>query len=102
MKLLSILSASLFAGLCVATPLATPHRVHEKRSPNANWAKKDAVDRRVALPMRIALKQSNIENGHEWLHELSHPASDKYGQHWSAEQVAKAFAPRYVWSLLAT
>lgn len=32
----------------------------------------------------------------EWLSEVSHPQSKKYGQHWSAKEVAEAFAPRYV------
>jgi len=45
--------------------------------------------------MRIALTQRNLDKGHQWLMDVSHPNSEKYGQHWSADDVAQAFAPRY-------
>lgn len=48
------------------------------------------------LPMRIALTQSNLDKGEEWLMDVSHPTSEKYGKHWTAEDIANAFAPRYV------
>lgn len=44
--------------------------------------------------MRIGLKQRNLDMVSEWLSEVSHPQSNKYGQHWSAKEVAEAFAPR--------
>ena len=43
--------------------------------------------------MRIALKQSNLDKAEEYLMEVSHPKSPKYGQHWSAKKVAETFAP---------
>ena len=43
--------------------------------------------------MRIALKQSNLDKAEKYLMEVSHPQSAKYGQHWSAKEVAETFAP---------
>lgn len=45
--------------------------------------------------MRIALAQRNLDKAYDYLHEVSHPVSGKFGQHWSAKQVAETFAPRY-------
>jgi len=43
--------------------------------------------------MRIALTQSNLDRAADWINEVSHPESERYGQHWTASQVAQAFAP---------
>ena len=43
--------------------------------------------------MRIGLTQSNLDRAWDWLSEVSSPDSAKYGQHWTAKQVAEAFAP---------
>lgn len=92
--------ASIITNLLVygslASPLTQHHAVHERRSTHpAGWTRRSAIDNRAILPMRIALAQSNLERGHEWLMQVSHPGSEKYGQHWSAKEVAEAFAPRY-------
>ncbi|KAL1615957.1 hypothetical protein SLS56_011628 [Neofusicoccum ribis] len=57
------------------------------------WAKGSKLSPRTVLPMRIALSQRNLDKAYEYLHEVSNPASEKYGQHWSAKQVAETFAP---------
>ena len=44
--------------------------------------------------MRVALTQSNLHKAEEYLMEVSHPDSPKFGQHWTAKQVAEAFAPK--------
>jgi tripeptidyl-peptidase-1 len=43
--------------------------------------------------MRIALTQSNLDKAHEYLMDVSHPGSPNYGKHWTAQEVADAFAP---------
>jgi len=50
--------------------------------------------------MRIGLTQSNMDKAWDWLMEVSSPASEKYGEHWAAKDVAEAFAPRYAISEL--
>lgn len=66
------------------------HVVHEKRDHlPAKWA---SMDSRAVLPVRVGLKQRNLERAHEYLDEVSNPAS-KYGKHWSVEEITKTFAP---------
>lgn len=85
-------ASTLFAH-CFASPVVAPHLIHEKRdSLPHGWVKRYAVDGNAELPMRIALTQNNLHNAHDWLMDVSHPESDKYGRHWSAEDVANAFA----------
>ncbi|CAN8104643.1 unnamed protein product [Discula destructiva] len=43
--------------------------------------------------MRIGLKQRNLHKTWAWLSAVAHPASEKYGQHWTAEEVADASTP---------
>ena len=83
---------ALVAGV-VATPY-TPHVRHEKRGALPfGWERHDRLPSHDVLPMRIALKQSNMDKAEDFLMEVSHPRSPKYGQHWSAKQVAETFAP---------
>lgn len=91
----TLFSAAAFAAAAIASPLGHIHTIHEKRNELPHgWTKRSELDRRAVLPMKIALSQSNLDRGWEWLREVSHPESEKYGEHWSAEDVAEAFAPR--------
>jgi len=91
----SLVVASALVAAAAASPIdSSPHTVHEKRDViPAGWEKRDALDRRAILPMRIGLAQSNMDKGHLWLEEVSSPDSKKYGKHWTAKEVAEAFAP---------
>lgn len=100
-RCVNMLLSNLLVTLALATftatsPLDVPHSVHEKRAgPPRGWKKHALLDRRAVLPMRIGLRQSNLEKTWGWLSEVSHPESEKYGQHWSAKEIADTFAPRY-------
>lgn len=95
MKFSSILSAASFAVAAIASPVPETYVVHEKRaSAPTGWQKRDVLDRNSVLPMRFALKQRNLDNAWSYLEEVSHPASEKFGQHWSAAKVAETFSPR--------
>jgi tripeptidyl-peptidase-1 len=88
----SLAFSCALATLAVASPV--PHVVHETRTTvPAGWEKRDVLDRRAILPMKIALAQGNLDKGWDWLKDVSHPESANYGQHWSAKDVAEAFAP---------
>lgn len=77
----------------IAAP-STTHILHEKRDALPfGWKRYDKLPRHDVLPMRVALKQSNLDKAEEYLMEVSHPNSPKYGQHWSAKKVAETFAP---------
>ncbi|KAK0256450.1 hypothetical protein B0A54_04706 [Friedmanniomyces endolithicus] len=94
MHLFRSVAVSALVAVAVASPLGVPHSVHEKRSEAATgWARRDVLDRRAILPMKIGLAQSNVDQGWNWLKEVSVPTSSKYGQHWSAKDIAEAFAP---------
>ena len=95
-----LLSVSL---LCVfaATGLASPapryvrHVEHEKRSQLPHgWQRGGQLQRNFKLPMRIALTQSNLDKGYDHLMSVSHPDSENYGKHWTANEVADTFAPK--------
>ncbi|KAF7935516.1 hypothetical protein BELL_1052g00020 [Botrytis elliptica] len=67
---------------------------HEKRNiPHTQWMKRDRIASTTLLPVRIGLSQSNLEKGHDFLMDVSHPKSSNYGKHWTAEQVHEMFAP---------
>lgn len=84
-------------GALVASVIAAPsstHVQHEKRDALPfGWERHDKLPSHDVLPMRIGLKQSNLDRAEEFLMEVSHPKSPKYGQHWSAKEVAETFAP---------
>lgn len=86
--------ASLTVASLIASALAIPagHVLHEKRTVN-NHLERRRVDGDAIIPVRIALKQSNLETGYDRLMEVSHPNSARYGKHFSAEEVAEMFAP---------
>ena len=80
-------------GSAVASPTST-HVIHEKRSfMPFGWWRHHKLQGHERIPVRIGLTQSNLDKGDGFLMELSHPESEKYGQHWSAKQVAETFAP---------
>lgn len=87
---LSILAAGLsLVATISAAPAATPYVVHEKRSIGlSQWTRSDAkLSRAATVPVSIGLMQRNLENGHDFLMDVSHPESPNYGKHWSAEKV---------------
>ncbi|KAL8637835.1 MAG: hypothetical protein Q9228_004943 [Teloschistes exilis] len=94
MHLLRYLVPSAIAYLATAAPAPVNHVLHEKResAPRA-WAKRDRVNPTIVLPVRIGLTQNNLENGPSLLDEVSNPASSKYGQHYTAEEIHDLFAP---------
>ena len=82
-SLLSLLPAAV--GLVSARALPESHVVHERRDDRSSeWVKRDRVAPHLKVPVRIGLKQSKdaLEMAHEWLMDVSHPASGRYGQHW--------------------
>lgn len=90
-------TALLLVGTLLAQAFAAPssrHVLHEKRDilPHA-WARTAKLDSRSTIPMSIALSQSNLEKLDEYLNEVSHPKSPKFGQHWDAKKIAETFAP---------
>jgi tripeptidyl-peptidase I len=91
MRLLLLVALSGLAATISAAPASTPYTVHEKRdisSSSSQWQRRNVhLDRRTTIPMSIALTQRNLENGLDFLMDVSNPSSSKYGKYWSPEQV---------------
>lgn len=91
------LQLATFLGLFAIHSLASSHVVHEKRdSRNLEWSALSRLDPDAILPLRIGLKQRNLDQGPLWLHQISHPASPDYGRHWNVTQVREMFKPAFV------
>lgn len=69
MKVNSIVLGCLSVGaLAVPTARNSNHVVHEKRVAFGNtWSKGEVIGDNVLVPVRIALKQTNLENGMDYL-----------------------------------
>ncbi|KAL9064346.1 MAG: hypothetical protein Q9157_007866 [Trypethelium eluteriae] len=73
------------------TPWEVPHE--QRHASNLDWNRRARVDGDTVLPMKIALAQTNLEKGHDYLMQISDPQSPKYGKYWTAKEVHEAFAP---------
>lgn len=95
--LLELKSISLLLALVAsvsARPAPSSHVLHEKRQMlHSRWEKRDRVNSLARLPMRIGLTQSNLDDAHQHLMDVSDPASPNYGKHWAPEEVIEAFKP---------
>lgn len=84
-------------GSAIATKRDIPptHILHERglSQNTATWEKRGRVPPNAVLPMRIGLKQSNLEVGHDMLMDRSSPGSPNFGNHLSVQQVIDLFAP---------
>jgi tripeptidyl-peptidase I len=83
-----LLSASLQTSFSTFTSI-----VHEKRHEFSGLERGARVDATSITKFRIALKQSNLDNGYDYLLNISHPSSPHYGKLWTPEEVRKTFAP---------
>lgn len=90
MKFSAITILGGLAAFASASPLKS-HVVHEKREvQTSKWTKRDVkLNRDALIPMSIGLTQRNLENGYEFLMDVSHPESENYGKHWSMEKVSR-------------
>ncbi|KAG6239764.1 hypothetical protein E4U25_000321 [Claviceps purpurea] len=82
-----------------ATGLASPsdyHVLHEKRDANkpTRFIKREAANGDQNIPVRIALKQENIDQGMDLIMKVSDPDSPDYGKHYTTDQIINLFAPK--------
>ncbi|OTA99876.1 hypothetical protein M426DRAFT_247598 [Hypoxylon sp. CI-4A] len=71
------------------------HVRHEKRTAiqTRSWNNVQRALPDALLPMRIGLKQQNLQSGHDLLMDISNPKSKNYGKHLSAEETVEFFQP---------
>lgn len=85
----------LFASLALAAP-GSYSVLHEKRElsgPAHHLTRGERIARDAVLPVKIALRQSNLDDGYDYLMGVSDPHSPDYGKHWTAEEIHDKFAP---------
>jgi len=96
MRIIHAIPAALsLASAALASPLFT-HVLHEKRhrANDLEWTKVTRLTPELRIPVGIALTQTNLDKGHDWLMEVSDPRSVNYGKHWTPEELIDAFKPR--------
>ncbi|GAM86246.1 hypothetical protein ANO11243_042580 [Dothideomycetidae sp. 11243] len=79
-----------------AVSLPSSHTLHEKRdAPLKQWVKLSTVKREAVLPIRIGLKQNNLDNGvgEKLLLEVSSHDSPRYGKWYTPEEIVDIFSP---------
>ncbi|KAG0651511.1 Sedolisin-A [Hyphodiscus hymeniophilus] len=96
MKLSILAIVGGFAACAAAAPAPTAHVVHEKReTASERWSRRSDIklNRDALIPMSFGLTQRNLDNGFEFLMDVSHPESKNFGKHWSMDKIADTFAP---------
>ncbi|OAA55092.1 Peptidase S8/S53, subtilisin/kexin/sedolisin [Cordyceps fumosorosea ARSEF 2679] len=87
------LSVIALATAALAAP-ASKMVVHESRdATHVGYTKGAAADSNTRVPVRIALKQRNLDNAMDLLLKVSDPNSADYGKHYTEDQVVSTFAP---------
>ena len=94
------LSLAIVIGLVASVTAAptTSYEVHEKREfTNPVWVPRDIeLNKRAIIPVSIGLTQQNLENGHEYLMDVSDPISPSYSSHWTPERVGCSIQPQEI------
>ncbi|KAJ3498817.1 hypothetical protein NLG97_g838 [Lecanicillium saksenae] len=88
---MKVVAVFLSAFVAASLGMPTEHVLHEKRA--ATYTKRASLASNEMVPVRIALKQSNINKGMDLLMDVSDPSSSNYGNHYTPEQVKDLFAP---------
>ena len=73
--------ATLFSAAAVAAPSQVKHVLHEKRDGHPhNWGKRSRASSDDILPIRIGLRQRNLENAEEYIKDVADPKSPNFGR----------------------
>ncbi|OAA66529.1 alkaline serine protease [Niveomyces insectorum RCEF 264] len=75
--------------------IPTTHALHERQPPHWShtWQRTHRVPADAVLPMRIGLKQRNLDKGHDRLMAVADPRSPQFGKHMTSDEVVAYFAP---------
>lgn len=87
------LSSLAVGTLAVPTSRNVKHESRPSHQGHRLLPRGSPVDANGILPIRIALKQSNLDNAYDYLMDVADPTSPNYSQHWTEEQVQEKFAP---------
>jgi len=71
MRVTCIAFALALVGTAQGVAVPNSHVVHEKReAPQSKWVKREKISSSYVLPMRIGLKQRNLDKGHDFLMDV--------------------------------
>lgn len=95
MKSFTLALGATILSLAAALPAATSsHIKHEKREVSGKaWEIVARADSDITLPVRIGMTQSNLDQGHKILMDISRHDSPNYGNHLTVEEIHDLFAP---------
>ncbi|KAI8980197.1 subtilisin-like protein [Trametes punicea] len=89
-----VLIAVLGAVAALAGPPLSRRVLHEGRNgPPQGWTPHRRADPDVVVPLKVALRQSNIHELENYLLDVADPGSPNYGQWWAPSKVIDAFRP---------
>jgi tripeptidyl-peptidase-1 len=75
------LVAGTFVLTCFSAPTSNNVVLHEKRGENLHqWQKRSRAIPHQVLPIKIALRQQNLENAEEYIHDVADPDSPNFGK----------------------
>ena len=83
MHLSSIVAAAAILLSCTAAPapVSSKHILHEKRNGEPHqWRKRSRADKDYLLPIRIGLRQQNLENADKYIYDVADPKSPNFGE----------------------
>jgi tripeptidyl-peptidase I len=83
MRFLSVAAAAALLSACAAAPSARNlnHVLHEKRGAEPHqWTRRDRAAAHENMPIRIGLRQRNLEHAERFILDVSDPHSPNYGR----------------------
>lgn len=81
MRFFTAAATAAFILTCSAVPTtSSKHVLHEKRDghPHA-WHKRHRAIADQVMPIRIALRERNLENAERYIHDVADPRSPNFG-----------------------
>ncbi|PNP40534.1 hypothetical protein TGAMA5MH_07531 [Trichoderma gamsii] len=93
--LLTSTALVLLSAVTVGAAPSTTSVTHERRNVHSHrhWEKRSRLEPHDVIPVRIGLSQRNLDQGHDFLMDISDPNSENYGKHWTAERITEMFSP---------
>jgi tripeptidyl-peptidase-1 len=80
MRFSTAVAAATLLLSCSAAPASSKHVVHEKRNGKPHqWEKRDRAVAGHLLPIKIGLRQRNLENAEQFMYDVSDPSSPNFG-----------------------
>jgi tripeptidyl-peptidase-1 len=75
------IAAAILVLTCSSAPTLNRLVVHEKRDGNLHqWEKRSRAAPHYVLPIKIGLRQRNLENAEKYIYDIADPSSPNFGK----------------------